>query len=448
MPLNLDTLAAKLPELLLDPVVVVDESGRFVFVNSACERVLGYTKAELIGQPMIDLVHPDDRERTLAAAGRIMQGGSHSDFENRYVHKDGRVVHLRWSARWSESDRLRIAVARDVTALKRSEAARGALYRISEAANAAESLSALCGVIHEIMDEMLPVGHFHVALLDEGSDEVSYPYPEGLAVSAREPEPLRPGTALEHVIHQGQSLLTARASSSEINGARQDSITGGDWLGVPLVAGARVTGAIVLETGIAGERYSEEDRDLLQFVSAQIATAIERAQSRDRLRYMAHHDALTGLPNRPLFYDRIDVAFKRARRENELVGLLYLDLNDFKAVNDTWGHHAGDLLLQQMARRLTACVRESDTVARMGGDEFVVLLINIIDRGAAEKARARILRAMAEPFDLGSTVASLSVSIGVAVHPQDGEDADQLIRRADAGMYDMKRAGRVPGKSI
>lgn len=437
MPLNLDDLAAKLPELLLEPVVVVDGSGRLVFVNAAFERVLGYSKAELIGRTIFNLVHPEDRERTRAAAEQVMQSGSHVNFENRYLHKDGRIVHMMWSAQWSESDQLRIAVARDVTALKRSEAARGALYRISEAAHAAESLPALCGVIHHVIDELMPAGNFYVALLDAASGTLSYPYFENEKEPARESEPLLPETAIEQVVRSGQPLLTARKPSPGAAGAGQGA--GADWLGVPLMAGERVTGAVVVETGAADERYTTEDRDLLQFVSTQIATAIERKQAQDRLRHMAHHDALTGLPNRPLFYDRLDVALRRAHRDRELVALLYLDLDDFKDINDTWGHHAGDLVLVQVARRLLDCVRESDTVARMGGDEFTVLLTNIAEPGAAEIAVEKIRRAMAEPFDLGETSTRLTASIGVAVHPVDGEDAETLLRRADAGMYGMKR---------
>lgn len=440
--LNLDALLAKLPELLLDPVVVVDETGRFVFVNAAFERVLGYAKAELIGQPIFDLLHPEDRERTRAAAAQVMQTGSHVNFENRYLHKDGRVVNMTWSARWSEADRLRIGVARDVTALKQSEAAREAIYKISEAAQVAESLAELCRVIHTVIDQLLPAGHFYVVLLDQQSGRLSYPYCDNRQAPARQSERLWPGTPLEYVIRSGQPLLTADADSPERDGLREDPDPGGSWLGVPLLAGARVTGAVVVETLAPDERYTANDRDLLQFVSSQIATAVERVQMQDRLRHMAHHDALTGLPNRPMFYDRFDVALKRAHRDKERVGVLYLDLNDFKEVNDTRGHHAGDLVLQQMARRLAGCVRASDTVARMGGDEFTVLLINIDHRDAAVAARDRILEAMAEPFDLGGVGARLSVSVGLATYPDDGQDAEQLLRHADAGMYGTKRKRR------
>jgi len=114
-------------------------------------------------------------------------------------------------------------------------------------------------------------------------------------------------------------------------------------------------------------------------------------------------------------------------------------VDDFKKVNDTWGHEVGDQVLQQIAPRLVGCVRESDTVARMGGDEFTIPLFNIANPGVIEIARERLLQAMAEPFNLGGSAVTLTVSIGVAVHPQDGEDAATLLRCADAGMSGMKR---------
>jgi len=120
MPIDPDALFPKLVDLLLDPVFVVDEEGRIVFVSTACESLLGYTQQEMIGSWIMDYVHPGDRERTRAASARVIKGASHIDFENRYLRKDGRVVHILWSARWSEADRARIAVARDVTALKHS----------------------------------------------------------------------------------------------------------------------------------------------------------------------------------------------------------------------------------------------------------------------------------------------------------------------------------------
>jgi len=438
MPVDLDTLSPKLVDLLLDPVFVVDEAGRFIYASAACQQLLGFAPGELVGRDMIELVHPHDRERTLAAAQRVMQGDSHVNFENRYIHRDGHVVHIMWSARWLEQDRVRIAVARDVTRLKRSEAARGALYRISEAAHSANGVAALCSVIHRVVGELMPADSFYVVLYDDVNDTLSYPYFADESGVAHEPEQLPPGTAIESVIRSGRALLEkGRGAVSETAGAPGP---GPDWLGVPLLAGGRVTGAVVVQSRSGIQRYTEEDRDLLQFVSTQIATAIERRQAADRMRHMAHYDALTGLTNRPLFYDRFDVALRRARRDGERVGVLYLDLDDFKSVNDSRGHEAGDRLLCQVARRLAGCVRETDTVARMGGDEFTVLLTNIAGEDAVNVVVENIVKSVSAPFTLNNEAVTISVSIGAAVFPDDGEDAEALLHSADAGMYGMKRS--------
>lgn len=161
-------------DLLLDAVCAVDVNGRFVFVSAACERIFGYTPQEMIGRPMIDLVAPADRERTLAAAARIMAGDQQLHFENRYVRKDGELVTIMWTARWSEKDQLRIAVARDVTARRHAESMQAALYAISEATHAAAGLPDLCERIHQIIDGLLPARNFGVALQEDG--ELAFPY--------------------------------------------------------------------------------------------------------------------------------------------------------------------------------------------------------------------------------------------------------------------------------
>ena len=127
-------------ELLLDAICVVDTEGRYISVSAAFERIFGYTPEEVVGRPMIELVHPEDRERTLQTAQEIMAGHAQPNFQNRYIRKDGRVVHIMWSARWSEADQVRIAVAHEITELKRAEAMQTALLAISESAHTAKDL--------------------------------------------------------------------------------------------------------------------------------------------------------------------------------------------------------------------------------------------------------------------------------------------------------------------
>ena len=428
-------------DLLLDVVCIVDAEGRFVFVSAASERVFGYKPEELVGRNMIELVFPDDRERTLTTADEIMRDQPKPHFENRYVRKDGQVVDIMWSARWSEQDRLRLAVARDVTETRQAERKQRALYEICEAAHASDGLLTLYQRIHSIINNLLPADNFCVALYDNASDTVSFPY----FVDARVPHPesqrLAADTPIAEVIRGGQAVLM---NSADRSGALAHSISpvpsdDGDWLGVPLVTQKGVIGALVLQNYSGTMRYSEKDKDLLHFVSTQVADAIERKQTEARLYHLALHDALTGLPNRTLFNDRVDTALRQARRSGEHLAVLYLDLNEFKFINDAYGHKMGDLLLREVAQRLTRCVRESDTIGRMGGDEFTVLLTNINNAEEVDRIVEKIAAEFTTPFELENQTLAISVSIGSAVYPQHGEEREQLIRQADATMFVAKR---------
>lgn len=281
MPVDLQALYPKLVHLMLDTVFLVDRDDRIVFVSDACEALLGYRADELTGTLITNYMHPDDLVATRASIVRVMSGKPHIDFCNRYIRKDGAVVHILWSARWSEEEQVRIGAARDVTALRQAE---------------------------------------------------------------------------------------------------------------------------------------------------------------EELRFLAHHDPLTGLTNRSLFSDRLDSGLRAARRHRSGLALLFLDINDFKRINDVHGHVAGDRVLCEVARRLEACVRETDTVARMGGDEFTILLTGVRSEKVVSEKVDQILAVMAEP--LGAEFGELPMptcSIGVACYPADGEDADTLMSCADADMYRLKR---------
>lgn len=165
------------------------------------------------------------------------------------------------------------------------------------------------------------------------------------------------------------------------------------------------------------------------------------AAARDR-NYLATHDALTGLPNRLLLTDRLFHALARARRRSSLVAVLFLDLDRFKLVNDTLGHHVGDELLKHVADRLAGCVREGDTVARLGGDEFVIVLDDVPTKQAAAATASKVLDVLGQPFDLGGPEFFASASIGVSIFPQDGGNARTLLKNADAAMYQAKESGR------
>jgi diguanylate cyclase (GGDEF)-like protein/PAS domain S-box-containing protein len=430
-------------DLLLDAICVVDAEGYFVFVSAACERIFGYPPEEMIGKAMIEMVAPEDRARTLQAAQQIMTGQPKPHFENRYLRKDGRIVHIMWSARWSEADQLRIAVARDITERKQAESMQAALYAISEAAHAAEDLLALFQRIHQIIGALLPAHNFSVALFDESNEQLSFPYHVDAHDQAPVPRKSAAGTLCAEVINTGQPLLLTPETLTALPEhlrviVDRDSLC---WLGVPLNSHKGTIGALVLKSYSGGARYTDKDKELLQFVSTQVATAIERQQLHARLQYMAQYDVLTNLPNRGLLHDRLKTALARVRREQGRLSLLYLDLDKFKQVNDTFGHTAGDLLLQEVANRLKQCVREADTVARIGGDEFVVLLESIQSPEHAALVAEKIRSALDQPLNIDGHSLRILPSIGIALYPEHGDGVQQLLKHADEAMYVAKKNG-------
>ncbi|MFY1667321.1 diguanylate cyclase domain-containing protein [Pseudomonas sp. Pseu.R1] len=433
-------------DMLLDAICVVDAEGRYVFVSAAAERIFGYLPHELIGRKMIELVHPDDRERTLAEARDIMAGQPNVGFENRYVRKDGRVVHIMWSARWSEVDNLRIAVARDITERKRAESMRAALFRISEAAHTASDLSALFKDMHSVIGDLLPARSFFVALRDKYSGLLNFTY----HVDALDPtlqQPMANALATE-VVGQGRSLLLApEHGQQDTPHCAPDylrALLGADglsWLAAPLETQHGIIGALLVKSHPDCPHYDERDKELLQFVSTQVAAAIERKQLYDRLKSMAQYDQLTQIPNRMLLQERLQQSLERAKNSKGRLALLYLDLDKFKLVNDTLGHAAGDLLLQEVAHRLKQCVRETDTVARIGGDEFVVLLDRVNSRDDAGKVAEKICKVLNVPMVLKGHDWQILPSIGIANYPENATDLAQLFRHADEAMYSAKKNG-------
>ncbi|MCR8915075.1 diguanylate cyclase [Marinobacter panjinensis] len=354
---------ANFVDLLLDAVCVVDRDGYVRYVSAASERVFGYQPHEMVGRRILDFVHPADKGKTRQAVNEILQGELKPNFENRYVRKDGSIAHIMWSARWSEEEQIRVAVARDVTERRRSEAMQAAMYAISEAANSPANLPAMYQRIHKVVDDLLVAPGFMDALAEPNGEALNIP-------------------------------------------------------------------------------DTEKDRELLEFVRVQVAAAVERKQMHSQLEFMANYDQLTGLPNRRLFMDRIHKALERAARDECNLAVLYLDLNNFKEVNDAYGHSAGDEVLRVMAERLAQCVRAADTVGRLGGDEFIVLLDTIAQSDDAFSVAEKVRASLSEPYELSMASLTLIPSIGIAVYPEHGKEPETLICHADGAMYRVKKGER------
>jgi diguanylate cyclase (GGDEF)-like protein/PAS domain S-box-containing protein len=253
---------------------------------------------------------------------------------------------------------------------------------------------------------------------------------------------LQPGTAvgkkdlnLRRMFTEDGSEITTEQLPSQIALRRGEAI-------LNLTMGVETTdGSIVwVSQNVLPIRQAGEEDVSSVLVSFTDVSAVKEAQQ--RLKFLATHDTLTGLPNRAFLVERLSHALSLAQRQNHRIALLFLDLDRFKHVNDTIGHEAGDQLLQTVTARLSACIRETDTLARLGGDEFVVLAEGFEDASYLTSLAERILRTISDPFRLRGYEYYLGVSIGISVHPEDGEDGTTLLRCADSAMYAAKENGR------
>ncbi|MFC7514972.1 EAL domain-containing protein [Herbaspirillum sp. GCM10030257] len=391
-----------------DVICAINASGAFVQVSAASQRLWGYAATELIGRPAFELVHPEDRKKYNDTIRRLCLGETTSiqPFENRFVHQDGHPIHVSWTANWSESDQHLYCVARDITELRHST------RRLAEREQRFESLF-----------EHHPDGVF---AFDINGNLISankaFAQLTGYSAAELSTMSLRAMVAPESLKIVDQHFIEAtegNASSFETMGLRKDhSKYDAHITVVPII----VDDAVVGVHGVARDVTHSKD--------------YER-----RIEHLATYDGLTGLPNRNLLDDRIKHAIVQAERQGGRVGVLFLDLNRFKIVNDSLGHDKGDILLRIMADRLKQCIRESDTVARLGGDEFVIVLEDVRSPEDVIGIARNLLTVIEKPVTLEGHDFSVSSSIGCSLYPKDGNDAATLLRNADLAMYEAKASG-------
>lgn len=209
----------------------------------------------------------------------------------------------------------------------------------------------------------------------------------------------------------------------------------------PIQIGGEVVGLMEF-FGTAMHKPDESQLQTALSIGSQIGQFIQRKQAEDKLNFLARFDAVTDLPNRYLFTDRLGQMLAQAQRNEWSIGVLFVDLDRFKAVNDTYGHAAGDDLLRQSAARMQTCVRSSDTVGRLSGDEFAIMLSNLAKTEDAGMVAQKIVESLSAPFDLNGQQAYISASIGIALYPSDGDQPDTLLKNADTAMYRAKSLGR------
>ena len=357
-----------------------------------------------------------------------------------------------------------LALRQEVTERQRGERLQAALFRIAEVANSSESMGSFYAAIHAIVGELVDARNFYIALLTENDDALEFPF----SVDEHHPrfEARKLGRGLsEYVLRTGKPLLLDEARNAELVAAGEVQSIGAKavcWLGVPLLIGGKAIGLIALQSYTPDYLYSTRDEELLSFVSFHIANALERRQASMalqtanlQLEVASQTDPLTGLHNRRYLTSQIpaDLAFydrEHARSGNSDHALVFaiVDIDHFKRINDSYGHKAGDQVLQKFAQALTGLVQSGDYIVRWGGEEFL-LVFRPMSRESVTALGERIRSNVAgQVFDIGDGVRlPLTCSVGLAEYPlfRDGQHPlgwEQTVELADAALYWVKNNGR------
>lgn len=395
--------AGQILETMKSAVIVSDMHGRIRVANHAAERLLGYERSELLAARLRDLLGDDENLTT----GRLISSSGVLEHPMRWFTRSGVAVDVLAASSLLRDGRGApigvVYVASDFTERKRAEDAlrrSEERYRLLFERNLAGVYrTTIAGPILECNDACARIFGFDSREAFVAADAHSLYC-----------EPGDRDRLMQTLFEQKQ------LSNYETKMRRRDGSV------IWVIENATLIGDDVIE----GTLIDITDRKLAQ----------------EQIEYQAYHDALTGLPNRLLFRDRITIALPQARRHGRLCAVMFLDLDQFKMVNDTLGHTVGDRLLQEIAWRIKANVRAGDTLARMGGDEFTILLAELRDAEGAAIAAQKILDSVRQPVVIDEHVLHVTTSIGIALYPHDGDDAETLLKNADSAMYRAKELGR------
>jgi diguanylate cyclase (GGDEF)-like protein/PAS domain S-box-containing protein len=387
--------------------------GRVLDANDSCARMFGFdSREELLSRPADQFYYEvEDRKRLV---DDLLRHGTLTNYEVCFRRRDGRSV-------WALENMTLIYDENGVPTEME-----GTLIEITARKRAEEAL-------RESEER-------YRLMAENSTDIISRHTVEGIYLYASPASKTLLGFLPEELVGQSLADLTHPDDRTRVADLQASWEAGDEPSGISYRI-CRADGKYVWLETTSRPLRNPETGQLLEIIAVS-RDITERKEAEERIEYQAFHDALTGLPNRQLFKDRLTVALAHAKRLESRLAVMFLDLDQFKYVNDTLGHSAGDLLLVEIADRLCGAVREEDTVSRLGGDEFTLLLVDVTTEDAAIRIANKLLRAVESPMLLDGNELSVTTSIGIALFPNDGEDAEALLKNADAAMYRAKDSGR------
>jgi diguanylate cyclase (GGDEF)-like protein/PAS domain S-box-containing protein len=416
---------------LIDPARM-----RYVDINEAACQALGYSRDELLTMGPLDVFSMPGADLAQSYERLLFGDRTASSVEGIYRRKDGSTFPVEAVRRVvpSATGDIIVAIARDITSRRLAEeGARSQSLQqmvIAEFAQQALGIADLEQVMSnaaEIVALTLDVEHCRILQLEA----------DGAALAVRATHGGPP-----EMLGRQLPLPDPASPTGRVLALRKGVITEDQSAEVPIPGQKNGPLGVLGAYTQARRRFTADELNFLQSIANNIAVAIERKSAEERFAYLAQFDALTGLPNRHLFQDRVAQTMAQARRSGRAMAVLFIDLDRFKLVNDAQGREAGDRLLQAAALRLSQTVRGGDTVGRFGGDEFGVVLANLGKPGDASLVAQKIIDALARPVELDGHETYITASIGISIYPADAAEPETLLANADAAMYRAKEQGR------
>jgi len=438
-----------------DVITVVSPDLTILFQAASVETLLGHCPAKLQGTKFSALVDPDGLRRLRAACAEAADGIAHGPVQLRLRCGDGSWLDGETSVRFQPEEGSLIFTTRDVRERKRVESQlrrratqQAVVVRLSAAALAGEQLSDL--VRRAAAEVAATLGADHAGVLEYVPDADRF-----AAIAGTEYEPAdslstsiaSAASPLGLAVTSGRPVIV-RDWATELRFSEAPLLKGGQTassIAVPVPGDGGVFGVVFAQSSHANG-FNYNDGVFLQAIANILAAAIARFDGEERIRHQALHDAVTGLPNRALFEDRLTRALAAATRHSRRLAVLFLDLDHFKRINDSLGHAIGDVVLSGVAARIQGCLREEDTLARLGGDEFAILLPEIDEDEDVVQVVERISESLRVPLTAKDRDIVITASVGIAVGGAGAHDenAEALVRNADLAMYAAKRRG--PGQ--
>ncbi|HCY63374.1 MAG TPA: hypothetical protein DHV59_11205 [Oxalobacteraceae bacterium] len=433
--------------------IFVHQHGEFVLLNQACVQLFGASRAsDLLGQRVRPFMHPDYKEISKKRALALPMGElSTGQVEEVWLKIDGTSFHAEASGSkfiYLGAPAVQV-VMRDISARKLAEALQRAQNQILGMIAGDEALPDILATLAQLIEDQSERAKCAIQLLNAErthlhaviAPALPRDFADDLAGLAVGPCHCSAGTA----VFRREAVQTTDIASDPLWIMWRDKTLAHGFKGCsswPIFGkNNKVLGALSLFYR-ESRAPSAKDLQVIEIAANLAGIAIENKQTEDRIRYLAHYDEMTALPNRALFNQILNHAMKAAHRRQQKLAVMFVDLDRFKNINDTFGHSAGDQALQEFAERMRNCLRENDTVARMGGDEFYVLIEELTDGEVAANVAEKILEEAARPFYVDGQECHLSASIGIALYPDDGGDAMALLKNSDIAMYRAKSDGK------